>query len=195
MDASLQSYATLLRRFSDIPDSEWQWFAARLHARTLRKYDYFIRSGEQARFIAFCAEGLFRFYYDTENGNELNKSFCGKGDFVASFHSLLLDSPSRLHIQALEDSELWVISYADYIGLYDRHVCWERLGRRMAERLFIKKEQRERELLLCSAEERYRLFVNENPELHERIPLYHIASYLGITPVALSRIRRRINLG
>lgn len=191
----MQRFNNLVSRFSDIPETEWLWFSSKLQRQTVRKHGHFIRSGDQARSIAFCSEGLFRFYYDLEQGEEKNKSFCGNGEFVAAFSSLLLQEPSRFHIQALEDSELWVTSYTDFVSLYERHPCWERLQRRLAERLFVKKEQREMELLLCSAEQRYRIFIREYPDLHKRIPQYHIASYLGITPVALSRIRRRMNLG
>ncbi|MBP1993222.1 Crp/Fnr family transcriptional regulator [Paenibacillus eucommiae] len=191
-----QLHGSLLKRFSDdIPDTEWQWFLTQLQRQKLGKNDYFIRSGEHARSIAFCVEGLFRFYYDSEQGKEVNKSFCGRGEFVAAFSALLLKVPSSLHIQALEDSDLLIVSYDVFVSLYERHICWERLKNRLVEKLFIKKEQREKELLLCSAEQRYHIFVEEYPELHERIPQYHIASYLGITPVALSRIRRRMNLG
>jgi CRP-like cAMP-binding protein len=196
METIAQAYGSLLKRFSDdIPDTEWQWFLSKLQFQKMCKNEYFIRSGEPARSIAFCVGGLFRFYYDTEHGSEINKSFCGRGEFVAAFSSLLLNVPSSLHIQALEDSELFILPYDVFVALDERHICWERLKYRLVEKLFIKKEQREKELLLCSAEQRYRLFTQEYTELHERIPQYHIAAYLGITPVALSRIRRRINLG
>ena len=76
--------------------------------------------------------------------------------------------------------------------LYERHACWERLGRKNAENLALVKESREKELLLDSLEIRYRRFLKEFPGLADRIPQYHIASYLGVTDVALSRIRKKI---
>jgi CRP-like cAMP-binding protein len=75
---------------------------------------------------------------------------------------------------------------------YDRHACWERLGRKNAEQLVLIKEAREKELLLDSLEVRYQRFLQEFPGLADRIPQYHIASYLGVTDVALSRIRKKI---
>jgi len=76
--------------------------------------------------------------------------------------------------------------------LYDRHPVWERIGRIKAERLAIQKEFREKEFLLDTAETRYRRFLKEFPDLTDRIPQYYIASYLGITDVALSRIRKKM---
>jgi CRP-like cAMP-binding protein len=100
--------------------------------------------------------------------------------------------PSYFSVQSLADSELITFRYKDFQALYDRHVCWERLGRIIAEQLFINKETRERELLLLSAEARYRMFLERYGHLSGQIPQYHVASYLGITPVALSRIRRSL---
>lgn len=78
-------------------------------------------------------------------------------------------------------------------SLYKRHRCWETLGRKLAEGLYIKKEMKERLLLMNTAEERYLQFLKEFPGLEKRVPQYHIASYLGITPVSLSRIRSSSN--
>jgi len=135
---------------------------------------------------------LFRLYYTTPDGSEYNKSFCSGNDFVASYGSLLTGTPASLSIQALTDSKLIVIPYAKFQMLYDRHACWERLGRLLVERLFVKKESRERDFLLLSAEARYLKFMESYGPLAANIPQYHIASYLGITPVALSRIRNRL---
>jgi CRP-like cAMP-binding protein len=136
--------------------------------------------------------GLFRLYYTTPDGAEYNKNFCGQNEFVASYSSLLMNKPAYFSIQALMDGELLVVRFQDFEALCDRHACWEKLGRKISERMFISKEKRERELLMYSAEERYRQFLGQYKHLENRIPQYHIASYLGITPVALSRIRRRL---
>ncbi|QTH42550.1 Crp/Fnr family transcriptional regulator [Cohnella sp. LGH] len=125
-------------------------------------------------------------------GDEYNKSFCSAHDFIASYGSLLAGVPSRISIQALADSLLLTIRYSDFRSLYDRQLCWERLGRLLIERLYVKKELREREFLALSAEARYLKFLERYGHLETAIPQYHIASYLGITPVALSRIRKKL---
>lgn len=178
-----------------IPPEEQRAFLSLSTDIRLSKGDLWIREGDPVDSVGICAEGLLRLFYTTPDGAEYNKSFCVKHDFVASYSALLLGVPSFLSVQALTDSRLIVIRHADLQALYDRHPCWERLGRRLAERLFMKKETRERDLLLLPAEARYRLFLEQYGPMLPHIPQYHIASYLGITPVALSRIRKKINLG
>ncbi|WP_159881489.1 Crp/Fnr family transcriptional regulator [Paenibacillus puerhi] len=184
-------YVEMMKRVQ-IPPEEWEYFRALTSRRAIAKGSHFIQAGEEADSIGFCVGGLFRLYYTTPDGVEFNKSFCTKNDFVTSYSSLLQEVPSYFSIQALADSELIAFRYRELQALYDRHVCWERLGRIIAEHMFMNKETRERELLLLSAEDRYRLFQQRFGHLSHLIPQYHIASYLGITAVALSRIRRRL---
>lgn len=191
-DRKYQSPYHVLKTLADIPNEEWLEFQAICSPRAYQKNDYFAESGKETELIGYCISGLFRLYYETSEGEDYNKSFCAENEFISSYSSLLLSSPSILSIQALEPSELIVFRYTDWINIQERHICWERIGRKLAEAAFIKKEGRERKLLLQSAKINYQNFLEEYPNLHERIPLYHIASYLGITSVALSRIRRKI---
>ncbi|SDC91669.1 cAMP-binding domain of CRP or a regulatory subunit of cAMP-dependent protein kinases [Paenibacillus sp. UNCCL117] len=181
-----------INALTPIPDTEWEAFKQLAAPLNLARHEHFIRAGETGQHIALCLSGLLRLYYTTPDGDEFNKSFCVRHEFIASYSSLLTDAPSFFSIQALTDSELLLIRFRDFRALYDRHTCWERLGRLVAEQLFVKKEIRERELLLLPAEARYLLFLERYGRLAAHIPLYHVASYLGITPVALSRIRRKI---
>jgi len=103
-----------------------------------------------------------------------------------------MDIPCRSHIQAMEDSELLIGDYDRMKKLYARNAGWQELGRRIAENFYVGKERREYELLQLSASERYLMFDQEYPGLARRIPQYYVASYLGITPVALSRIVSRL---
>lgn len=113
--------------------------------------------------------------------------------FAGSFHSLILGVPCNFFIQALERTETIVLPNRILNEFYSRHACWERLGRINAEQLVLVKEAREKELLLDSLEVRYRRFLKEFPGLAGRVPQYHIASFLGVTDVALSRLRKKIN--
>jgi CRP-like cAMP-binding protein len=112
--------------------------------------------------------------------------------FAGSFHSLIRQQPCGFFIQALEKTETIVLPNRVLNEFYDRHACWEQLGRKNAEQLVLIKEAREKELLLDSLEVRYQRFLKEFPGLANRIPQYHIASFLGVTDVALSRIRKKI---
>jgi hypothetical protein len=112
---------------------------------------------------------------------------------AGSYYSFLTDSPCGFSIQALEETETIVLPDLDTLNdLHDRHPCWERLSRKNVENLVFIKEAREKELLLDSLEVRYQRFLRLFPGLTERVPQYHIASFLGVTDVALSRIRKKI---
>lgn len=192
MDVNLNGLHAVLNKLADVPQSEWELFCSLLTYRTISKSSHFVQAGEELDVIGFCLEGLFRLYYTTADGAEYNKSFCGKYEFVTSYSALLQHEAAHFSIQALADSRLALFRYSDFQQLYKRHICWERIGRILAEQLYLQKETREREFLLLGAEQRYRLFLQRYESIADSIPQYHIASYLGITPVALSRIRARL---
>lgn len=118
-----------------------------------------------------------------------------KNDMCGSFYSSLTRTPCRFGIQALEKTRVIKARFADFTRLFDTDIRWERLGRVLAEQHFILKEQREAALLLDDAETRYRQFLEDYPGLDKRIAQYHIASYIGVTPVTLSRVRKKMRNG
>jgi len=179
----------------DIPASELDYVTPHLMERVFAKKEYLVQAGEEAMNFYFILSGLVRLFYSTLDGKEFNKGFAMEGGYAGSFHSLVLQAPCGFFVQALEKTRTLVLPNRLLRDLYARHACWERLGRRNAENLAIVKEALEKELLLDSLETRYRRFLKEYPGLAERVPQYHIASYLGVTNVALSRIRKNINLG
>lgn len=111
---------------------------------------------------------------------------------AAAYTALLNNEPSKLFIQTLEDSQLLTANYEEYRAVTAESSYWQKVNQNIAERLFMKKEKRESSLLLDDAQTRYIKFGNEYPVLESRIKQHLIASYLGITPVTLSRIRARL---
>ena len=180
-----------------IPESEWEYVVPYFSERTFQKNDFIVRAGELSNDFYFIIKGLVRYFYLTVSGKEFNKHFAMENRLAGSFQSLVLNKPCGFFIQALERTETLVLPNKLLTESFDRHVCWERIGRINAERLAIMKELREKEFLLDSLEIRYRRFLEEYPGLLNRIPQYHIASYLGVTDVALSRIKKKskINIG
>jgi CRP-like cAMP-binding protein len=178
--------------YSEIPPKEFEKLVKISRICYFKKGEYFQRVGDLPHKFGFVISGILRLYYINDSGDEFNKSLCIENDFVAAYSALLQNRASRLSIQALEETTLLVIGYKDYLKLLNQHMCWQILGRRIAENLFIKKEEKESQFLLDSAETRYLKFLKEYPCLEVRIKQYHIASYLGITPVALSRIRTKL---
>lgn len=177
-----------VRRLAPIPPEQWVRLEAHLRPRRLVKGRAFIEPGQPSVEAAIVVSGLFRFYYTDADGREATKAFRGPGEMLAAYAELLDKRPSRTTIEALEDSEILVVRHDRVTVLYKSHACWQELGRVIAEDHYRQRERREQELLLDSATKRYRSFLEEKPELAARLSQRLIASYLGITPVALSRI-------
>ena len=177
----------------DIPDIEWNNFEVLLTNKSLKKGEFLLEQGAVTNHFYFIIQGMVRFFYITKDGKEFNKAFHSENEFIGSLLTLKRAAPSTFSIQAIEDCKLIAINYNEFSKLFGTHICWERIGRVMAEELAIKKELREKEFLLDSAEVRYRTFIADYPSALSRIKLGQIASYLGITQVQLSRIRKKIS--
>lgn len=166
--------------------------AARL--RRLDKGDHLCRQGDQADALFFVNEGLLR-YYLLADGVEHIGQFFDKGMFVVDVGALVSGEPASHNIDALEVTEVVIIPRAALLAAYDADHAAERFGRRSLEDAMAGSQRRTANLLLLSPEQRYARFVATRPEVALRIPLYLTAAYLGITPEALSRIRRRRTSG
>jgi CRP-like cAMP-binding protein len=171
-----------------LPLEEWLAFEAKLVERSLSKGDYLLQAGDTTLEIGIILNGLFRLYYTDNNGKEHIKSFRRSGELIGAYSEMLLNIPSRTYIQAMEASRLVLISRHDFLPFYSQHSCWQTIGRIVAEEHFLAKEQREFEFLQLDVLERYNKFRDDFGPLMGKIPQHQIASYLGITPVALSRV-------
>jgi CRP-like cAMP-binding protein len=183
--AALEQWAPLL-------EPQWQALRSIFQPRTARAQEHVVLPGADTHELLFVASGLVRFYYLADDGLESNKAFIVENQFAGSLAAFTLDLPLLYGVQALEPSTLLLARYADWTALYDQHPAFDRLGRKLAEWLLIGKEIRTRSLLQQSAAERYQEFVRHYPHLVERVPQYHIASYLGVTEVSLSRLKRTL---
>ncbi|WP_320129303.1 Crp/Fnr family transcriptional regulator [uncultured Sphaerochaeta sp.] len=192
-DSGYQQLMNTLSEFSYIPEEERTNFKKRLHVTEIPKNSHFITIDDIPSTIAFIVEGLFRVYFISDSGKENCLVFRGKGRFLSAYSSFLESRASQYSFQALEDSILLYITIEDYKELLAGNDCWQCVVSKYSQMLFIEKEKREREFLSADAKTRYRIFMNTYPTLSGRISQYHIASYLGITPEALSRIRSQIH--
>lgn len=136
--------------------------------------------------------GLLRHYYVDSKAREWVKAFSLKGDLAGPYAEILIRSPSRTYIEAMIPSELWVFEMTDFEAAARDSLELQRAARMISEQYFVAKEQREFEFLQLSAEQRYRQFCARNPALVQHVPQYQVASYIGVTAVALSRIRARL---
>lgn len=174
---------------ADIPKEERRRLLKRKKVITLKKGEYFLMAGDVPQYIGFVISGLLRLFYIDSDGVEINKHFCVENTLAISYSAFLQREASKFYIQALEDAKLLAIDYETYTDLLESHICWQIVARKLAQMLFILKEKRESEFLLNDAQQRYLQFLEDYPNLESRLSQYHIASYLGITPESLSRIR------
>jgi CRP-like cAMP-binding protein len=188
-----EQLARYLRQLSDIPDAEIAKAMKIFKPVSAPKGNFLLRAGEVPRTLGFVVSGVIRLFFVTPDGHERTRSFRIENSFVASYSALLLGEPSRLFLQALEPTSLLITPYSAYQELTAGHLCWQIMDRKLAQMLFIRQEQRECELLLDDATTRYLKFRAEYPGLEDRVKQHHIASYLGITPVTLSRIRSQLS--
>ncbi|MBS1617631.1 MAG: Crp/Fnr family transcriptional regulator [Bacteroidetes bacterium] len=190
--ADAESMRRLIEQFTPLTEDEWQMMQSLLSERTIRRHECMIREGMMGRELGYILEGEMRHYY-TQAEEQRTTYFYFENAFVGPYMSCVTGQPSRLTIEALSDTRLLVFPYEGFKALFQRSHTWERFGRKLAEYLAIGLEDRMVGLLTLSPEERYKDLLGSNKrKILERIPQQHIANYLGITPVSLSRIRKRL---
>ncbi|MDC7124207.1 MAG: Crp/Fnr family transcriptional regulator [Spirochaetales bacterium] len=158
--------------------------------RTYKQNEYVQRAGEKAGGMGFIVKGLFRFFYIDNEGREHVKTFASEGEYVTSFAALITGEPSSYFIQAIEDSRILFIDRQNYLQGIEQNSLWNTMARKTIENVLIEKVHHESCLLTMDASERYEDFVMRYPDLNNRLRLKDIASYLGMTDVSLSRIRK-----
>jgi CRP-like cAMP-binding protein len=182
----LRNFASLSDK--DISDSQPFW-----KARKINKGDFFNMQSMVCNDLGLVVKGIFRIYFrDPDTKEDKNIFFFSENQFVVSFRSFVSRNPCWYFIEAMEDSEIFFISYKDLNSLYETHPNWGKFGRLLAELFFNIAQTRTEEFIFFSHEQRYIRLLEEHPDIVERIPAYHISSYLGITNPSLSRIRKRI---
>jgi CRP-like cAMP-binding protein len=181
----------LLEQLSPIPKKEFAHFETRLKFSRLKRGEFLTREGEVADRVGFVVTGLFRKVHVTPHGKAIVRGFGGPGAVVGAYVSLLTGAPSYLSVEALRDSELFVLPWSELDALYARHSSFQTIGRRLAELTLLEREARAHDLLTLSASERYARFQQSHRQILPYLRNYDIASYLGITPVSLSRLRAR----
>jgi CRP-like cAMP-binding protein len=160
--------------------------------KSIATSDYFIKAGQVPFKIAYVKRGLFRYVYTNDKGDEFTKGIITENLFLSSYSAMILCKPSYFSIEAIEDSQVLEIIWKDFTHLLENDIFWIKFLLKLVEKGFMIKEKRERDLLLLDAEMRYNNFLEEFPGMDQRIKQSIIASYLGIKPETLSRIRKKI---
>ncbi len=183
-----------LNNITLIPPEEEEKMKAIIKVLKYQKNEHYLLQGQTPNNFGFVLKGFFRYYYSDEQGNEFTKGFFPENTFLSSYSALIEKRESYFGIQALEDTEIVSIHFEKWKELLNGHRCWSEVLIAILEKGYSKKVERERQFLLFDAETRYRIFLKEFPGMEKRISQHLIASYLGITPVALSRIRRKMGV-
>ncbi len=155
----------------------------------LRKGDYFSKAGRVSDRLGFVVDGLLRSFYSIKD-KETTTFFLTENSVAVALLSFLQNKPAIENIQALQDSTLITVKRKDLETLYQEDWKWQQAGRVLIENYYIKMEQRSISLQSQSAHERYTEFFYEFPEVIKTVPLHYIASFLGISPETLSRVRK-----
>lgn len=162
--------------------------------KLLKKDMFFIQEGEKSTEIGFIVKGVFRSYYIDKIGNDITKYFYAEGGTLFSYMAHLCQKESMYYIQALEDSELLVVKISDFEKIVEGNYQLLLFYKKMIDSVLIVKEEHASSFKLLSSTERYKQFLVTYPGLEKRLKQCQLASYLGITPVSLSRIRKKLNL-
>lgn len=191
----METHTRLLRKVVDryvrFSEADWRYFESCFVYRELPKNYLLVAEGQVAREMYFVLGGLLRLFYN-KDGDHRTTFIFREGLFAGSYDSFLQQKPGIQLLESLEPCQLLAIKREDWVEIHTRIPLMNVLTRMIAEERFLNAQRILASFQLDSPEERYRKFLEEEADLLLRVPHHIIASYLGITPVSLSRIRKRI---
>lgn len=179
-------------RHISLTEEETAFFTSQLRTRLLRKRQYLLQAGDVSRSEYFVNSGCLRAYTVDDKGLEHVVQFAIEDWWINDMYSFLTQTPATYFIEAMEDSEVIMINKEAYDELLIRIPKFDRMFRIMLQGAFIAHQRRIIENMSLPAHERYLLFQQRYPQFEQRLPQHQVASYLGITPESLSRIRRQL---
>jgi CRP/FNR family transcriptional regulator, anaerobic regulatory protein len=154
---------------------------------------FILKEGDVCSRVSIIAKGLLRSYYINDTGKEITSRFMDEGSIVTSWMSFYSRTPGNEFIEAMEDSTLLCLEYDSLQQLYNTCPEFNIIGRKQVEHAFFLSEQRTQMLRMRRAEDKYRLFFENHPNLLKRIPLKYVATYLGMTEETFSRVRSKFH--
>ena len=189
---------TLRKAIADViplSDEEWNEIQGNFVPKKIRKGEYLFQKGHVFDNIAFVESGMMVYFKIVDGYMEYTTDIAFPGDWVSDCYSRIRQVPSFMNVKAIEDSELLVLSNEQLEYLYQRLPKFERFGRLITEQALINFIEVSLDLQTQTAKERYLRLIKQHPDYIMKIPQYHLANFLGITPKSLSRIRKEIAEG
>lgn len=187
---------SILKHFSHfIPlnKDEEQALISRLKERKIKRRQFILNEGDICKYYTFVVEGCFKMYKVDTNGQEHNLQFATEDGWISDIGSFHSEEPSELYIEALEQSVILQIAKPDLLYLYTNYSKFDRSFRVLIENAFVHLQKRVLQNISAPAEARYLDFLKNYPDLFNRISNVQIASYIGVTPEFLSKIRKTIS--
>jgi CRP-like cAMP-binding protein len=191
IEEAIQLFRDYLKNIIAFDADEFDLALPYFSIRELRKGMHFVEENKTCTHFAFMISGLVRAYRN-DDGEEATVCLCGTNTFATSTVSFITQTPSNTSTQALDDVVLLTISYHDLQHLYTKSTFWQKVGRIIAEKELMFIQKNEWRNSKRTAMEKYQMLLTENPGIVNRVPLQFIASYLGIQPETLSRLRKKL---
>ncbi len=186
-----EQFKQQLLKLGALRDASWQEFKKILHKKSFSKGAVILEAGKTPKNLYFILEGAIIIYYESNNGTVYTKNILFENEFPAATAALIQNKPSHLTIEAVEDATLIAFNYKKFKNLVRFNSDINNIYINYIEKYWIvRKEKIQLSLATEQADVRYKELLELYPAIEQRIPLYHLASYLGITPTQLSRIRK-----
>lgn len=185
-------YDSYLKLFQHSSSEELEILRKQLSIKEFAKKEFFFKSGEIQKNMAYVCEGLLRRYYINEKGNKITTGFVKENQYATDYPAFIRQKPTKYFMECLENSIIIELSYDDIQEGYKKFKNNEKYGRLTAEHVLSIQTDRVESFLFQNAEQRYLNFIKENPDIMNRVSLTHLSSYLGIERQSLSRIRNKI---
>jgi len=179
-----------LNKYCTLTENQFKAIEQVVVRRFVKKRKDLLTEGDVCKYLYFVDKGCLRSYTTDNDGIEHVVQLVVEQHWVGDLYSFITQTPGTINIEAIEDSEVIVLPYFELEKLYDEIPALEKFFRKLFQRAYVALQQRLNSAQSFSAEERYRELIHLRPEIAQRVPLIYIASYLGITPESLSRIRK-----
>lgn len=185
-----------IMQFAAMPEAEFYLSLSFWETKAYEKGDFYNEYRSVCKYLGFIQTGVFRNYFiDDRTGAEKNIFFFSQGQMVVAYKSFVTQTPCKFYTQAMTKASIYYIHFDKLQQLYATSKAWERFGRLVAEMAAVAGTDRSESMLFESPEQRYIGLMTQHPDIFNQVPLYHIASYLGIQGPSLSRIRKRMTAG
>lgn len=162
-----------------------------VHIQDLAAGESFLRPGDSSQKVAIILKGLAKTYYITESGKEYVSHFGAEGSFLGVYTDMIKNTPSTGYVEAIEPCTLLVMNYQDLLETTKASLPWAHLLRKIAESRYVHRSEKDRNITLKTAKERYEYFIITHPDLVDRLPQHQIALYLNLTAATLSRLKNQ----